>query len=210
MDQAFDAAPFVGDRLDSVLLCEQVANLDFEAAGNLQLCGVFRSCEADGAGWEAPRAVPADHERLVPFVGRVVESAEVLPEREIFHLQLRFTDGSRLQADLKSGQRLVSRSGAMWRWDGLRANPEDTPSATALVLAQRNRLLRLQADLETAVAALDAAKEAYTESKAESAEAAEEAGDTADEAAESAGEAAGQAEDVAAEAMDEAGTAVQQ
>ena len=67
-------------------------------------------------------------------------------------------DGPRLQKDLTAGQRLVSTEGDMWRWDGLRTSADDSPSATALVLAQRNRLERLTKDLNRVQAALDAAR----------------------------------------------------
>ena len=52
-----------------------------------------------------------------------------------------------LQADLEPGQQLVSREGAVWRWDGytMRAG---APSTAAVRLSQRNRLadIRLQID----------------------------------------------------------------
>ncbi len=53
-------------------------------------------------------------------------------------------DGPRLQALLAAGQRLVSRSGALWRWDGFVAGA-DAPTAAAQRLAQRNRLAELDA-----------------------------------------------------------------
>ncbi|RVV97812.1 chromosome segregation protein SMC [Mesobaculum littorinae] len=49
-------------------------------------------------------------------------------------------DGPRLQAALRPGQRLVTRAGDLWRWDGFRATAEDAPSAAALRLQQINRL----------------------------------------------------------------------
>src|SRR3984957_2864047 len=53
------------------------------------------------------------------------------------------------QAGLAPGQVLVSRAGAVWRWDGytIRAG---TPTAAAVRLQQRNRLSLLQRDLATA------------------------------------------------------------
>ncbi|WP_349369551.1 chromosome segregation protein SMC [Salinarimonas sp.] len=56
-------------------------------------------------------------------------------------------DGARLAEALAPGQRLVSREGDLWRWDGYRALAE-APSAAARRLAERNRL----ADLETEAA----------------------------------------------------------
>ncbi|MEM6901237.1 MAG: AAA family ATPase, partial [Pseudomonadota bacterium] len=75
-------------------------------------------------------------------------------------------EGANLQASLKPGQRLVSQEGDLWRWDGYRAWAEDAPSATALRLAQMNRLEELKQQLahatsraEGSVAAHEALKE---------------------------------------------------
>ncbi|TIN66285.1 MAG: chromosome segregation protein SMC, partial [Mesorhizobium sp.] len=54
-------------------------------------------------------------------------------------------DGRHLQAQLAPGQRLVSRDGALWRWDGLTASA-DAPTAAAQRLAQKNRLAELDAE----------------------------------------------------------------
>lgn len=51
-------------------------------------------------------------------------------------------DGAALQAKLKAGQRLVSRSGALWRWDGFCARP-DGETAMPRRLVERNRLPQL-------------------------------------------------------------------
>ncbi len=56
------------------------------------------------------------------------------------------SDGARLQASLKAGQRLVSKAGDLWRWDGF-VSAADAPSAAAQRLAQRNRLAELDAEL---------------------------------------------------------------
>jgi chromosome segregation protein len=72
--------------------------------------------------------------------------------------------GNALQASLRPGQRLVSREGALWRWDGYR-RAAAAATAAAMRLKQRNRLAELviertAADAETARAddALAAAK----------------------------------------------------
>jgi chromosome segregation protein len=74
--------------------------------------------------------------------------------------------GGVLQAQLKPGQRLVSARGDVWRWDGFVASAE-APSASAIRLAQRNRLSVLEIAAEQAktvraehFAAFSAAKEA--------------------------------------------------
>ncbi|WP_172327079.1 AAA family ATPase [Mangrovicoccus sp. HB161399] len=61
-------------------------------------------------------------------------------------------DGAKLQPALLPGQRLVSREGDLWRWDGLVAAAADAPSAAALRLEQQNRLAALSEDLEEAEA----------------------------------------------------------
>ena len=53
------------------------------------------------------------------------------------------TEGAALQAQLKPGQRLVSREGDVWRWDGFIA-AADAPTAAAKRLAERNRLGQLE------------------------------------------------------------------
>lgn len=68
-------------------------------------------------------------------------------------------DGRRLQALLAPGQRLVSRDGALWRWDGLTASA-DAPTAAAQRLAQKNRLAELDAEAVQATRFLREAEEA--------------------------------------------------
>jgi len=57
--------------------------------------------------------------------------------------------GAALQAQLKPGQALVSPRGDLWRWDGFVASAE-APSASAIRLAQRNRLAALEIEAEQA------------------------------------------------------------
>ncbi|MBT7942796.1 MAG: AAA family ATPase, partial [Alphaproteobacteria bacterium] len=62
-------------------------------------------------------------------------------------------DGNRLLGRLDQGQRLVSREGGLWRWDGYTAS-SGAPTAAAQRLAQRNRLedlARTKAELEDKV-----------------------------------------------------------
>ena len=70
--------------------------------------------------------------------------------------------GAALQASLQPGQRLVSREGDLWRWDGFRAGAEDAPSAAALRLQQLNRLTHLKRDLEEVAARAIGAAQAHT------------------------------------------------
>ncbi|MFY0612326.1 MAG: chromosome segregation protein SMC, partial [Hyphomicrobiaceae bacterium] len=55
-------------------------------------------------------------------------------------------DGDALQAQLRPGQRLVSREGHLWRWDGLVAKA-DAPSPAAQRLVGRNRLREIETQL---------------------------------------------------------------
>ncbi len=68
------------------------------------------------------------------------------------------------QADLAPGQMLVSREGAIWRWDGytIRAG---TPTAAAVRLRQRNRLSVLREALVIAEQASERANAAQTEAE---------------------------------------------
>ena len=67
-------------------------------------------------------------------------------------------DGARLQSALLPGQRLVSKQGDVWRWDGYCATA-DAPTAAAKSLAQRNRLEQLVGDIEAAESKANAANE---------------------------------------------------
>ena len=65
------------------------------------------------------------------------------------------SEGAALQPQLKPGQRLVTRQGDLWRWDGF-VSAADAPSAAAQRLAQRNRLAELDAELAEARASRNA------------------------------------------------------
>ena len=59
------------------------------------------------------------------------------------------TDGARLAKMLKPGQRLVSREGDFWRWDGF-VIAAHAPTGAARRLAERGRLQAIQGELATA------------------------------------------------------------
>jgi len=67
-------------------------------------------------------------------------------------------DAPRLVKELKAGQRLVTREGAVYRWDG-HVTGADAPSAAALRLAQKNRLAELEGEAELARDVLAEAEE---------------------------------------------------
>jgi len=66
-------------------------------------------------------------------------------------------DGPRLASQLLPGQRLVSREGDLWRWDGFSAAAE-APSAAARRLAEQNRLGEVEAAAQEAATRRDAAR----------------------------------------------------
>lgn len=66
--------------------------------------------------------------------------------------------GDRLSRELKQGQRLVSREGALWRWDGYTIT-EGAQTAAAVRLEQLNRLKDVRGQLDTAAAQVDEADE---------------------------------------------------
>lgn len=76
-------------------------------------------------------------------------------------------DAMRLQADLKPGQRLVSKDGGLWRWDGFRAGAGEVLSAAALKMEQLNRLKRLEGELESAAARSETACRTYEDLRSE-------------------------------------------
>jgi chromosome segregation protein len=65
-------------------------------------------------------------------------------------------DGDRLKDRLSPGQRLVTKEGDLWRWDGLVA-AANAPSAAARRLAERNRLNGLESQLDDLTGAADRA-----------------------------------------------------
>lgn len=62
-------------------------------------------------------------------------------------------EAERLLPLLKPGQSLVTKQGAVWRWDG-HVTGSEAPSAAALRLAQKNRLAELDAEAEGAIEGL--------------------------------------------------------
>jgi len=73
-------------------------------------------------------------------------------------------EGEALQASLKTGQRLVTKDGALWRWDGYTARA-DAPTPAAQRLAQKNRLAELDAEIVEATKSLRASEADVAERK---------------------------------------------
>jgi chromosome segregation protein len=72
--------------------------------------------------------------------------------------------GAALQAQLRPGQRLVSREGDVWRWDGF-TSAADAPSAAAKRLAERNRLAVLEVEMHEAAKISEEARQKFDASR---------------------------------------------
>ncbi len=98
--------------------------------------------------WTQLPELPADAfpEGVMPLAGKV-EGPEALTRRLArIGLVADAESGDALQAVLLPGQRLVSKAGDLWRWDGFVARA-DAPTAAAQRLAQRNRLDELETQI---------------------------------------------------------------
>ena len=114
-------------------------------------------------------------------------------------------DGARLQALLRPGQRLVSREGSLWRWDGFTVAAE-APTAAARRLQARNRLAALAETCAEAADMKRAAEQRVAAAAAARVEA-EAAGERARIGADETAEALRQAREARASASAEAAAA---
>ncbi len=105
---------------------------------------------------EAPahwRETSAENDPALPEGVETMASVVIAPPALLRRLRqigiVERGDGERLRTLLVPGQRLVSRQGDVWRWDGYTAAAE-APSAAARRLAERNRLGDLERDAQAA------------------------------------------------------------
>jgi chromosome segregation protein len=119
---------------------------DLQASTDLGAPTHWREGDTDPA---AP-GLPADAEPLSRYV---TGSAALL--RRLAQIAVVADEAAcrTLGAQLRQGQRVVSKDGAMWRWDGFTI-AAGTETAAATRLKQRNRLRELEGLLQTAEAAL--------------------------------------------------------
>ena len=95
----------------------------------------------NGAGTDDP-ALPAG---AVPLIGHV--AAPPALTRRLRQIGVVAADEAHhLMGLLQPGQRLVTREGAVYRWDG-HVRGSEAPSAAALRLAQKNRLAEIEAEI---------------------------------------------------------------
>ena len=96
--------------------------------------------------WRSQDGKAADLPQGAKPLGDVVSGPPALAWRLSQVGIVEAADGDRLQSQLVQGQRLVSREGALWRWDGL-TMAADAASAAATRLRQRNRLKAVADDI---------------------------------------------------------------
>jgi chromosome segregation protein len=127
------------------------------------------------AGDGGDPALPEGAEPLARYVKAPTQLARRLAQIGVVERDA----GVRLAAHLKTGQRLVSRDGDLWRWDGFVAAAH-APTGAGRRLAQRSRFAEIDTELESArgdveakrraleaaQSAFDAASSAETETRA--------------------------------------------
>lgn len=108
----------------------------------------------------ADPAMPHDVPRLSSYVFGPERLTRRLDQIGIVDASL----GVSLQKQLRPGQRLVSREGDLWRWDGL-VIQAGAPTPAAQRLEQRNRLEELEGRLAEAEERLEIARNAFEEQR---------------------------------------------
>ncbi|MFC7049001.1 chromosome segregation protein SMC [Emcibacter nanhaiensis] len=119
--------------LGAALDMDLEASEDEEDAVHWQNLPAFESAQSLPAGVKSLAGhvnAPAVLNRRLSQIGLVDSADEAL----------------RLMKDLKPGQRLVTRAGGVWRWDGLCRSPE-APGVAAIRLSQKNRLEKVREEL---------------------------------------------------------------
>ena len=148
-------APGYEAALGAALGDDLEAPADEEAAVHWRHVEVARSDAALPTGVEPL----ANHVKAPPELDRRLRQTGIVTDAE---------QGRKLQLLLKPGQRLVTRAGDLWRWDGFTAAAEGaTPAAQRL--AERNRLSLLEleeAEARTAVASTAEAEREASEALA--------------------------------------------
>ena len=89
-------------------------------------------------------SLPKNVEPLADFVRGPATLARRLAQVGVVE-----SGGAEMQNTLRPGQRLVTKDGAMWRWDGFTVNA-GAPTSAANRLKQRNRLIELERELPAA------------------------------------------------------------
>ena len=109
---------------------------------------------------ESDPALPSGVASLAEHVSAPKELARRLAQIGVVTKE----EGERLSSQLLPGQRLVTKDGDLWRWDGYRASAE-APTAAALKLEQKNRLAELDSEVVEATKKLRAAETQFEASR---------------------------------------------
>jgi chromosome segregation protein len=157
-----------GDDLWPALVDQITVDRGFEAALGAALGDDIDASSDEGAPahWrglpplDAAAMLPGDAQPLSSFVKAPQALARVLSHIGVVSQSL----GKALQAQLQPGQRLVSREGDVWRWDGF-TSAADAPSAAAKRLAERNRLALLEVEMQDAAKLADGARQKFDAAK---------------------------------------------
>ncbi|HZL40892.1 MAG TPA: chromosome segregation protein SMC [Pseudolabrys sp.] len=113
----------------------------------------------DAAGGDP--ALPHGAQALSGFVKAPAQLARRLAQIGVVDREA----GAKLAASLKSGQRLVSREGDLWRWDGFVAAAH-APTGAARRLAQRSRHAEIDSELSSARAEVEGKRKALDKAQA--------------------------------------------
>src|SRR5581483_6380512 len=84
----------------------------------------------------------AEHVKALPELARRIAFSGLVADE---------ATGAAMQAELKPGQQLVTRDGALWRWDGYTMRT-GAPLPAAVRLSQRNRLAEIRQQIDAATA----------------------------------------------------------
>ncbi|WP_347266686.1 AAA family ATPase [Paracoccus sp. (in: a-proteobacteria)] len=120
--------------------------------------------EGAASGWHllpdcaAAQPLPAGTEPLAPHVAAPAPLARRLAQ---LGLVADAATGAARQAALAPGQRLVTRAGDLFRWDGMRVMAGEAGSSAALHLQKVNQLAELAAQAGAASARTEAARAAH-------------------------------------------------
>ena len=96
----------------------------------------------------------------IPSLAKLVQAPPALARRLAQIGVVLRGEGQHLRARLKPGQRLVSKEGDLWRWDGF-TQAAEAPTPAARRLVEKNRLGDLSVEAEAARAEAEAMKADY-------------------------------------------------
>lgn len=152
------------DRGDGDQVLDEIkVSSGFEAAIGAALSDDLKAARADIAGATGWTDLPG-YDASTPMPAGARPAADVARAPDVLARRLSqigiidAADGPGLQASLKPGQRLVSKQGDLWRWDGFAVAAADVVSTAARRLEQANRLTELEEERLRARGKADDAK----------------------------------------------------